>query len=267
MKWIWTEQTGTYEESDPAAYAVLLPPPDWYVPLAAHLADAYLRYSFTMGTTQEVDFLWEALDLGPGARVLDVGCGPGRHAVEFARRGIQVVGIDLSPDFLRIARRRATEAELRVSFFQADARELPFDSEFDAVISVCEGAFGLAIDDLRILRGMARALRPGRRLAVGAPSLLYVLRHTADAGEIDPVGLVYREERAEVIGADGTTRSFEMWNSCYTPRELEWIANGAGLDPEEVYGVAPGAYRREPPTLDHPELLLLAGRPGPIAAR
>ena len=62
----------------------------WFEPIAEHLGPAYLRYSFTKGTVQEVDHVVGALGLEPGQRVLDVGCGPGRHAHELARRGFGV---------------------------------------------------------------------------------------------------------------------------------------------------------------------------------
>ena len=64
-------------------------PEHWFEPIADHLGRAYLRYSFTKGTSQEVDFLVDALELAPGHRVLDVGCGPGRHAHELARRDLR----------------------------------------------------------------------------------------------------------------------------------------------------------------------------------
>ena len=251
-------------------------PDDWYVPLARHLGEAYLQYGFAMGTTQEVDFIEETLATVPGERLLDVGCGPGRHAVEFARRGLDVVGIDLSADFVAVAHRRAAEAGVTPSFFQMDARELPFDNEFDVVISLCQGAFGLGLPDLQILRNIRRALRPGGRLALGAANVFYVLGHGGalgtpagpppegglpTSGEFDPVKMLYRARVEGVIGAGGATAGFDIWNSCYTPRELEWIANGAGLDPEAVFGVAPGEYGREAPTFDHPELLLIARKP------
>ena len=73
-------------------------PQHWFEPVAEHLGSAYLRYSFTKGTEQEVAFLVDALGLAPGQRVLDVGCGPGRHALALAARGIEVVGIDISHD-------------------------------------------------------------------------------------------------------------------------------------------------------------------------
>ena len=68
----------------------------WFEALADHLGEAYLRYSFTMGTANEVGFLTDVLDLRPGMRVLDVGCGPGRHARALGEAGIEVVGVDIS---------------------------------------------------------------------------------------------------------------------------------------------------------------------------
>lgn len=235
------------------------PPPNWYVPLAAHLKEAYLRYSFTYGTAQEVEFLYEALELSPGMRLLDVGAGPGRHAVEFSRREVEVVAVDISREFNEIARRRAKEAGVNLSVFEMDARNLPFEEEFDAAMSVCQGAFGLGLDDLTILRGMAAALKPGGRLAAGCANVFYVLAHMKESGEFDPIRMLFKE-KVTVRGWEGE-REFEMWNSCFTPRELEWIANGAGLDPGGVFGVSPGDYGAAPPSDDHPELLLLARKP------
>ena len=81
----------------------------WFEPVAEHLGAAYLRYSFTKGTNQEVDFLMAELGLEPGMRVLDVGCGPGRHAHELARRGLVVHGIDISERFVELARQDAPD--------------------------------------------------------------------------------------------------------------------------------------------------------------
>ena len=242
------------------------PPDDWWVPLARHLGEAYLHYAFTMGTDQEVDYLAETLALSAGERLLDVGCGPGRHAVEFARRGLNVLGVDISPEFIAIAHRRAAEAGVTPSFFPMDARELPFDAEFDVAICLCQGAFGLGLPDLQILRTIRRSLKPGGRLALGAANVFYALRHlealgSQVTGEFDPVKMLFKARVAGVIGAGGETADFEIWNSCYTPRELEWIANGAGLNPEAVFGVSPGEYGREVPTFEHPELLLIARKP------
>ena len=85
----------------------------------------------------------EALGLGPGTRVLDVGCGPGRHSLALAARGIEVVGVDISQRFVDLAT-AATPPGQPARFERLDARALPFDAEFDAAISLCQGAFGLA---------------------------------------------------------------------------------------------------------------------------
>lgn len=237
------------------------PPADWYRDLAAHLGKAYLRYSFTKNTAQEAEFLFDLLALSPGMRLLDVGCGPGRHCVALAAKGVDVVGIDLSPDFIAIARDEAKSVGVSASFFEMDALQMPFEDEFDAVISICEGAFSLGLDDLGILKRMASAVRPSGRLAVAGVNLFYVLTHMREAGEFDLGRMMFKETVEAVIGSDGQTKTFEMWNSCYTPREMEWIANGAGLDPMAVYGIEPGNYRQQMPTIDHPELLLLASKP------
>ena len=73
----------------------------WFRPLADHMQETYLRYSFTKGTEQEVDFLVDALELSPGDRLLDAGCGPGRHVRATTARGIDVVGLDLAESFCR----------------------------------------------------------------------------------------------------------------------------------------------------------------------
>src|SRR3954451_9300938 len=104
------------------------PQQHWFEPVADHLGSAYLRYSFTKGTEQEVGFLVDRLGLKPGQRVVDVGCGPGRHAHALARRGIEVLGVDISARFVDLAT-AASPAGAR--FERMDARSLPFDGEFD----------------------------------------------------------------------------------------------------------------------------------------
>ena len=164
----------------------------WFEDVADHLGGAYLRYSFTKGTEQEVDFLVDCLALEPGARILDVGCGPGRHAHALGRRGFEVVGVDISDRFVALAR-QATPDSVDVTFERADARALGYDSEFDAVISLCQGAFGLSggagvepLDpDRAVLDGIARTLRPGGRLALSAFSAYFQVRFLGEADSFD----------------------------------------------------------------------------------
>jgi len=231
----------------------------WFEALADHLGPAYLRYSFTKGTEQEVAFLVEALHLEPGHRVLDVGCGPGRHAHALAARGIGVHGVDVSERFVELARRDAPPG---ATFERLDARNLAFDGAFDAAISLCQGGFGLLQgEDAPVLAGMARALRVGGRLATSAFSAYFQLRWLEDGDTFDASTGV-NHERTILKGTGADDAEFDLWTTCFTPRELRLLAERAGLGVEDVWSVAPGAYRADPPSIDTPEFLLIARKPG-----
>jgi SAM-dependent methyltransferase len=236
----------------------------WFEPIADHLGSAYLRYSFTKGTRQEIDFLVEVLQLGPGSRVLDVGCGPGRHALELARRGISVVGIDISESFVRLARRTASEEGLsNVVFERHDARDLPaLDAgPFDAAICLCQGAFGLMRtpdDDQRVLFGMGDRVRDGGRLALSAFNAYFSVKyHEAATFDAD---LGVSHERTVVKSEAGVEREVDLWTGCFTPRELRLVADRAGWDVDQIWSVDPGAYRRAIPSLESSEFLVVASR-------
>lgn len=237
----------------------------WFEAIADHLGESYLRYSFTMGTANEVDFLVAELGLEPGMRVLDVGCGPGRHTRALGERGIEAVGVDIAQRFVDLAR---IDAPAGVTFERLDARDLPFDSEFDAVISLCQGAFGLAggaaaagpDPDGAVLDGMARALRPGGRIAVSAFSAYFQLRWLEDTDSFDADAGV-NHEMAPLRAPDGTEVEKDLWTTCFTPRELRLLADRAGLRVDAVWSVTPGEYSRRAPEIDRPEFLLVATRP------
>jgi SAM-dependent methyltransferase len=233
--------------------------PHWFDAVADFLGPAYLRNAFTKGTEQEVDFLVDALTLEPGMRVLDVGCGPGRHSLSLARRGFDVVGVDHSAEFVRLAQQTATADGLSATFEELDVRELERRGEFDATICLCQGGFGLlgGRDETDVFDRIAATLRPGGRLAVSAFSAAFAVRHLEAGEEYDPATGVLHEV-ATVRGPDGTEAPFDLWTTCFTARELELLARRASLEAIEVHGVTPGAYARQPPTLDHHELLLLA---------
>jgi 2-polyprenyl-3-methyl-5-hydroxy-6-metoxy-1,4-benzoquinol methylase len=245
--------------------------PGWFNPIAEFLGEAYWApgttrvQAFTTGTEQEVDFLVDALALAPGMRILDAGCGPGRHALALAARGFDVLGVDLSPDFVQLARHAAHVLEVthRVSFEIADLRSLEFAGEFDAVICLCQGGVGLlggSDDEAVVLERFRAALRPGGRVAVSAFNAYFALRHL-EAGDTFDAARGVNHEVATLQNAHGDRREFDLWTTCFTPRELTLMAGRAGLVVDALYGVMPGRYAATPPSIDLAEHLLLAHRP------
>jgi SAM-dependent methyltransferase len=238
----------------------------WFGPLARFLGPAYLRNAFTKGSEQEVAFLVEALGLEPGHRVLDVGCGPGRHALALARRGIAVHGIDASDVFVTLARDAAGAEDLDATFDVVDVAGLDVHGRYDAAVCLCQGGFGLlgGRADVDVFHRIARSVRPGGGVAVSAFHLPFAIRHLEEGEGFDPATGVLHE-RATLRDDGGAEREFDLWTTCFTARELELLAREAGLRGVAVLGVAPGCYRSAPPDLDAPELLLLARR-GPRGA-
>jgi SAM-dependent methyltransferase len=224
----------------------------FFEPVAAHAGAAYLRYSFTKGTSQEVAFLLDGLGLAPGMRVLDVGCGPGRHVAALSGAGVDVVGVDISLDFLRLVKGGPV--------VRADARALPVaPGSFDAAISLCQGGFGLigGDGDGTVLAEMAAAVRPGGRVAASAFSSYFAVRYLEDSDDFDAATGV-NHERAMVRSPVGDEREFDLWTTCFTPRELRLMASSVGLAVEGLWSVGPGDYAARPPDLDHPEWLMVA---------
>ena len=115
----------------------------WYELLFENYAKKYDQEAFVHGTLGECDFIENEIDRDKSVRILDIGCGTGRHAIELAKRGYRVTGVDLSETLLARAREKAAAAGVTVHFRRHDARELPFAAEFDLAIMICEGAFSL----------------------------------------------------------------------------------------------------------------------------
>ena len=143
--------------------------------------------------------------------MLDVGCGPGRHAHELARRGIACHGVDISERFVDLARQHAPDG---ATFERLDARALAFDADFDAVVSLCQGGFGLVLgagEDLTVLEGMVRAVRPGGRLAMTAFNAYFQVRHHTEASWDADAGVAH--ERTEVRDEQGVAAEVDLWTA------------------------------------------------------
>jgi SAM-dependent methyltransferase len=230
-------------------------------------AGRYDLEGFTRATADEVVFLQETLDLPPGGRLLDVGCGTGRHLVPLAAAGFRVTGVDLSPAMLAQARARADAAGVEVALVEADARALPAElGPFDAAICLCEGAFCLVADgadpvahDRAILDAIHQVLRPGGRLvltALNAARMLADWRRGELTGDLDLMTLT---ETSRLEPADGTTVIVREHH--LLPDSLRSLAELAGFEVDAIWAGGAGDWRREPPGVEDMELLLVARRP------
>jgi SAM-dependent methyltransferase len=202
-------------------------------------------------TLREVDFVVEKLELEPGARVLDVACGHGRHSLELARRGFRVVGVDLSPRSLERAREAARGEGLDVEFVHSDMRELDFEDEFDAAINLFTsfGYFESDDEDRRVVERVARALWPGGRFVVDMNNVLslagrYQLRLWDEVAE---GVLLLQEHDWDVVAGrnravwtfvkpDGSRPELRHTVRMYAPWELARLVEGGGLKVEAGWG-------------------------------
>ena len=153
----------------------------WYEKLFENYGLNYDNESFAQGTSGECDFIEKEIAYDKQTRILDIGCGTGRHSIELTRRGYKVTGIDLSDSLLKRANEKALEQNLKIDFRQHDARELPFSEDYDLAIMICEGAFPLMETDemnYQILQNAAKALKKNGVLIFTTLNGLFPLFHS-----------------------------------------------------------------------------------------
>ncbi len=240
-------------------------------------APVYMDNVFTKNTLAEVDFLLDEMKLPPGSSILDVGCGTGRHAVELAKRGFRVTGVDLSAGMLAEARRAADEAGVHVELIHADATQYQPAREFDAAICLCEGAFSLLgpTDDpwqheQAILRNIYDALKPGAPFILTALNGMRHIRQLGqqkaadqlqdERGEFDPVTMTETFEM-EYDAPEGK-RKVTLRERQYVPTELTLLCHQAGFEVLHVWGGTAGNWGRRPIGPDEMEIMVVARRWG-----
>ena len=221
----------------------------------------YDNENFVQGTIGECDFIEKEIEYDKATRILDIGCGTGRHSIELAKRGYTVVGIDLSESLLTRAKEKASERKLQIVFQKHDARNLPFLHEFDLIIMICEGAFSLMETDemnFQILQNAANALRPKGKLIFTTLNGLFPLFHSvkdfldsntkegnAKCASLSFDLMTFREHNIINVEDDhGNKKELQCNERYYVPSEITWLLKTLNFKTVDIYGAKLGAFSR-----------------------
>jgi SAM-dependent methyltransferase len=249
----------------------------WYEELFENYALQYDKEIFTRGTSGECDFIEQEISFDKQARILDIGCGTGRHSIGLAERGYEnLMGIDLSDTQLERAKEKAKEKNLKINFHKHDARDLPFHEEFDVAIMICEGAFPLMETDemnFRILQNAAKALKSNGKFIFTTLNGLFPLFHsvkdflasmkedgnaTYDNNSFDL--MTFRDRNITIVEDDsGYKRELDCNERYYVPPEITWLLKSLGFQKIDIYGAKLGAFsRNDRLTTEDFEMLVIA---------
>jgi SAM-dependent methyltransferase len=212
----------------------------------------YLRtlpFLTPQATQHEAQFVVDVLGVQPGAQLLDLGCGYGRHAMELAARGFHLVGLDLSLPLLLRGADEAQRRGLSINFVHADMRELDFDAQFDGVYCLFS-TFGFFDDETnkKTATAVARALKPGGRAVIEVLNRDYVIGELPTRVWWEGDGCVVLEEvefnyfssrihsNRSVVFDDGRQIEQEISVRAYSLHELGKLLHAAGFRVVEVSG-------------------------------
>lgn len=230
-------------------------------------APHYPKNSFTQNTESEAAFLLELLQLPTGSRLLDIGCGAGRHSVILAQQGYRLTGVDISAGMLAEAQKTASAAGVEIEWIQEDATRFTSSSLFDGAFCLCEGAFCLigrdedpVAHDFAILNSISRALKPGAPFVLTALNALACIRRFTQedvrSGRFDPIQMV--ETLLDEIELPEGKKRVPLRLKHYVPSELVALMRRAGFAAEHVWGGSAGNWGRRPVDLDEIEIMVAA---------
>ena len=221
----------------------------WFVDL---FDEDYLRtlpFLTPQATQSEAEFVVNSMNLAPGAQVLDLGCGYGRHAMELAARGFHVVGLDLSTPLLVRGGEEAHRRGLTINFVRGDMRELDFEGQFDGAYCLFS-TFGYFDDETnkKTLQNVCRALKGGGKVCVEILNRDYVIADLPTRVWWEGDGCVVLEEvelnyfssriqvNRSVVFDDGRQLEQEISVRAYSLHEVGKLMHAAGFRVLEVSG-------------------------------
>jgi SAM-dependent methyltransferase len=198
---------------------------------------------------EEVDQILSLIGFEPRS-ILDLACGPGRHAVEFAKRGYRVTGVDRSAFLLSRARERSRAAGVEVEWIEQDMREFERPGAFELAINMFTafGYFDDKSEDLRVLGRLRTSLAAGGALVLDVIGKEWLARHfeaTSSSQSEDGALVITRKEifddwtriRNEwILLKGGEARSYKFHHTIYSGQELRDRLEAAGFQAMRLYG-------------------------------
>ncbi|MBN1913670.1 MAG: class I SAM-dependent methyltransferase [Candidatus Omnitrophica bacterium] len=248
----------------------------WYESLFEDYAQKYDKECYVQGTVGECDFIEEELDHDRSLKIIDIGCGTGRHAIELTKRGYSVTGVDLSENQVKRAKEKAQEAGVAIDFQTQDARNLPFDGEFDLAIMLCEGGFSLMETDemnFDILKEATKALKDKGKFVFTTLNGLFPLFHSVkefyESAQKEGQSqckdcsfdlMTFRDHNTVVFEDDsGNKKELKCNERYYVPSEITWLLKTLGYKKIDIFGAKLGAFsRKDKLTTEDFEILVVA---------
>lgn len=247
----------------------------WYETLFENYGKKYDDEVYVKGTMGECDFIEKEINFDKSLKIIDIGCGTGRHSIELTKRGYRVMGIDLSDSMLKRAKEKAKSLNLQIDFQRHDARKLPFRDEFDLAIMLCEGSFPLMETDemnYEILKNAAASLKTPGKFIFTTLNGLFPLFHSLkefykakEEGQTDCKSsafdlMTFREHNITEIEDDsGKKMEIKSNERYYVPPEITWLLKTLDFQKIDIYGAKLGAFsRNDKLTTEDFEMLVIA---------
>lgn len=234
----------------------------WYQELFENYGEKYDNEVFAQGTVGECNFIEEEIAFDKSLKIIDIGCGTGRHSIELAKRGYSMTGIDLSESLLRKAIEKTESSKVQVEFINCDARNLQFEKQFDVAIMMCEGAFPLMETDemnFQVLKNVSKSLKDNSKFIFTTLNGLFPLFHSIndfhaevekeDNAKYHSKGfdlMTFRDHTiTKVVDDNGLEKELETNERYYIPPEIHWLLKSIGFSKIEIFGASLGAFSRK----------------------
>ena len=248
----------------------------WYETLFENYGKKYDKEVFVQGTLGECDFIEREINYDKNLKIIDIGCGTGRHSIELTKRGYNITGVDLSESQLKRAREKAKEQDVEIVFKGHDARNLPFKSEFDLAIMLCEGGFSLMETDemnFEILKNATKVLKDKGKFIFTTLNGLFPLFHSVNefyksaqkegqsqCKECSFDLMTFRDHNTVVFEDDSDNKKELKCNErYYVPSEITWLLKTLGYKKIDIFGAKLGVFSRNNKlTTDDFEMLVIA---------